>query len=659
MSEGQRMPITLAIGDHKTNLPVITVSGREALNAPYRFVIDVLSTDPNLQLKALEQTAAYLALGPDQGVHGKISSAVQLHAGIKTSLYRVTLGPALLDLEQRRQRRVFRELSVPHIITRLLEEHRIDKSTWRFEQLMGIYPPREVCVQHDETDLELLLRLCEEEGIHLRFEHQHFCHLMIFADDPACFPHRSVAAQFKPPVLQAVYAPAISYLAEQWALQPVTPDHNVFSHHHRALPSPKLARGNERDASNQRLEASVLSRLPTERQAHERQIGARVLERQRCERRTILGLSTDLPMTPGQIIQVQAHPEARFNDQWLMVEVTHFASQPQLLPSRATEDAAQIIEVIKSLAARSEPELKDFNAESYRDGYSNSFRVLPWEMPFRPALKHRKPAAGVQTATLLSQCKQTKDQRLDGRLPIGFDPDSAQASAELYAHACISLPQLKALRIGATLNVGHFESDPQRPIILGVPDEHGASSPSQPMDSLPSAEQVHLDLPQTLHLSAGRELQLATVDARFRLTATRISMTGAPPLLVAKDRSMTMDAHRQHAALTFLDADLRLTEQPGLRGAPLAHCLWYIVRMRDAGLQFLARLQPEHFLFEGKTDKHGYCGLGPQQLRELADAYRKSPDDLCLVHPGKCIKLQTWFEQNWPKRLHQAFRQHR
>jgi type VI secretion system secreted protein VgrG len=342
-----------------------------------------------------------------------------------------------------------------------------------------------------------------------------------------------------------------------------------------------------------------------------------------------------------------------------VVEVTHFARQPQLLRGRAPEDVAQVIEVIKSLSERSEHELKDFDAEPYSHGYSNSFRVLPWEMPFRPALKHRKPAVGLQTATLLSQCKQTTDQLLDGRLSIGFGPDAGEVSVGMYAHACISLPQLKALRIGATLSVGHVENDPERPIILGVRDEHGAALTHRPMDSLPNDEQVHLKLPQTLHLAAGRELRLATADAGFELTPTRISMTGAPPLLNARDRSTAANASTHHAALTFLDADLRMTEHPGLRGAPLAHCLWYIVRMREAGLEFLARLQPEHFLFEGKTDKHGYCGLGPQQLRELADAYRKSPDDLCLVRPGQCIKLQTWFEQNWSRRLHQAFRQHR
>ncbi|WP_176469912.1 type VI secretion system Vgr family protein [Pseudomonas sp. Irchel 3A5] len=668
MSEGKRMPITLAIVDHKMNLPVISISGQEALNAPYRFIVDLVSTDPHLKSKAFEQKTAWLALGPDHGVHGKISSAMQLHTGTGLSLYRITLGPTLLDMEQRRRRRVFQDLSVPQIIAQLLDENDISPATYRFEKLVGIYPKREQCVQQDETDLHLLLRLCEEEGISMRFEHQRTRHLLVFADDPARFPHRSTPAQFQPPALRASRTPAISYLAEQWALQRAATDHETHRHE-PLLKTSKNAYDEEafagkKNASNQRFEASLLSRLPTERQAHERQAGARTLERQRCERRIIRGLSVDLPMTPGQIVQVQGHPEARFNDQWLVVEINHTGKQPEVLRDHAPEDVARILDAVRPTAAQpgrgDGPEVGHEEIETLSHGYHSSFRVLPWEMPFRPELKHRKPVMeGLQAATLLSRCNQTKEQLMNGQLPIGLAPYSEGCEpAELCAPAGISLAQLKALRIGAALIIGYFDADPERPIIYGVPDEHRVPSRNHLEHGLPTTEAVHLDLPQTLHVTGDGVLQLSTADSRFDLTASRIEMSGAPHPLTAHDRSSGLDQPMPHPALSLFDADLRLTEQPGLKGEPLANRLWYIVRMREPGLQFLARLQPEHFLFEGKTDKYGYCGFSSEELRELAAAYRKTPDELCLVHPGHCIMLQTWFEQNWPRRLHQAFIQH-
>ncbi|WP_162874598.1 type VI secretion system Vgr family protein [Pseudomonas viridiflava] len=664
MSEGQQMPITLAIVDHKVNLPVISISGWEALNAPYRFVVDCLCDDPHLDFKALEQQAACLALSPDRVVHGKISSATCLHAGTALGLYRIELGPALLDLQQHRQHRVFRNLSAPQIIARLMSEHGLKPGSYRFEQLVGIYPPREACVQHDETDLHLLLRLCEEEGIHFRFEQQQSSHLLIFADDPARFPHRPFPVKFQPSILSEKRSPSLAHLAEQWSLMPTTAHHEAQSHD-GAITVPQPANHNELEASNQRFEASILSRLPTERQAHDRQISARTLERQRCERRVILGLSIDLPLTPGQIVQVQAHPEARFNDQWLITEVNHVGKQPEVLQGFPEQDTAQIIDILKSLPTPPGAGSTHCEIEPFSSGYASSLRVLPWEMPFRPGLKHRKAAAnGFKPATLLSHCEQEQDQRLNGRLPICFKPlpDACATRDELSAPAALSLEQLKALRIGTALLIAHFDNDPDRPIIHSVPDEHLTQLKDQQalnrMDGLPTAQTVHLDRPQTLHLVTCRDISLTTAESKFELTGTRISMAGAPPQLTAQRHNAALDAPVQHAALSFFDADLRLTQYPGLKGAPLPDRLWYIVRMRQAGLEFLARLQPEHFLFEGKTDKQGYCGLGARQLRELAMAYRNTPDGLCLIHPGHCIKLRDWFEQNWPKRLHQAFIQH-
>ncbi|WP_243248766.1 type VI secretion system Vgr family protein [Pseudomonas maioricensis] len=664
MSEGQQMPITLAIVDHKMNLPVISISGREALNAPYSFVVDFLCADPHLDFRALEQQTAYLTLSLNNGVHGKISNANRLYSGAALSLYRIELGPTLLALQHHRQHRVFQGLSAPQIISRLMEEHGLAPDTYRFEQLVGIYPQREACVQHEETDLHLLLRLCEEEGIHFRFEHRESSHVLIFADDPASFSHRSAPVQFQLPISQGVRSPSLSHLAEQWAMASTTA-HYEAPDHGWTLKERTTDNRNGQEASNERFDASVLSRLPTESQAHARQISARALERQRCERRIILGLSIELPLTPGQIMQVQAHPEARFNDQWLVTEVSHAGKQPEVLKDHPPEDTAQIIDILQTLSTPQQEGSIQCEIEPFSQGYSSSFRVLPWEMPFRPGLKHRKAAATrFLPATLLSRCEQEQDQLLNGRLPVRFDTQRSACATkdELCAPTSVSLEQLKALRIGTALLIAHFDNDPDRPIIHGVPDEHGTLLKEQKsldsLDGLPTAQAVHLVGPQTLHLVTCRDLALTTAESRFELTGTRILMTGTPPKLTAQSHCAALEVPVQRAALSFFDADLRLTEYPGLKGAPLPDRLWYIVRMREAGLQFLARLQPEHFLFEGKTDKHGYCGLGARQLRELATAYRKTPDGLCLIHPGHCIKLRDWFEQNWPSRLHQAFIQH-
>ncbi|TIL80421.1 MAG: type VI secretion system tip protein VgrG, partial [Mesorhizobium sp.] len=56
-------------------------------------------------------------------------------------------------------------------------------STAKFEKrLQGSYPPREYCVQYDESDLDFVQRLLEHEGILYFFEHDEGKHTLVLAD---------------------------------------------------------------------------------------------------------------------------------------------------------------------------------------------------------------------------------------------------------------------------------------------------------------------------------------------------------------------------------------------------------------------------------------------------------------------------------------------
>ena len=58
-------------------------------------------------------------------------------------------------------------------------------------------PLRPFCIQYEESDLALLQRLCEEEGIHYHFEHQRDGHVLVLADDSLSFPQEPVLTPFQ------------------------------------------------------------------------------------------------------------------------------------------------------------------------------------------------------------------------------------------------------------------------------------------------------------------------------------------------------------------------------------------------------------------------------------------------------------------------------
>ncbi len=74
----------------------------------------------------------------------------------------VTLASPLSRLERRSGNRIFQGDSVPQVVQRILDEHDLQQAT---EFRLGIYELREYCVQYQESDLNFIQRLMEEEGI--------------------------------------------------------------------------------------------------------------------------------------------------------------------------------------------------------------------------------------------------------------------------------------------------------------------------------------------------------------------------------------------------------------------------------------------------------------------------------------------------------------
>jgi type VI secretion system secreted protein VgrG len=286
-----------------------------------------------------------------------------------------------------------------------------------------------------------------------------------------------------------------------------------------------------------------------------------------------------------------------------------------------------------------------FDTEPFSQGYRNHFRVLPWEMAFRPALKHcRHLMADYQQAILLSGETDINDSDKQGRLPIRFDwqdePEAQQTAQRSLAYFASHL--IDDLRTGRRLLVGHFEGDPDCPAIFDLADDGADIMPAQRRQLWPAPK--------------SKELSLRTDKATFTLTAEGITVNRVNTRLLLQEPPLNHTPTRDAPSPAGqFDTDLRLTRQHTPEGAPYLNRLWYIVRMLEPGLDYVAWLEPEHFLLEGKTDEHGNLGLTPHQLRRLAAEYRATPDNICLVHPGYCVPLKDWFQQNWSDSLFQDF----
>lgn len=434
MHNDKESPFTLTLLDDQLSLQVVQFSGHEALNQPYRFDIEVIGLAPALSLERLLQQPALLDLGQGQGIHGVLHSASCEHRGRGRVSYKLALVPALMALDRYRSRRVFQRLSVPMILRQLLEEHDLCADSYRLELADGHYPLRPFCIQYEETDLALLQRLCEEEGIHYHFEHSRQGHVLVLADDNMSFPQEPLLMPFRGDEPGDSPAPVISELFQRHDTPAAYPRVDAKSR--------GVSQVDEGAANHAFIQANAPR--PTQEQRHRDQLERRDLQRMRCRQLQLHGQSNQSLLRSARIVQVAGHPVPRFNDQWLVCQARHQGQQGSILAQ-------------DSIARR----------------YRNQFTAIPWSTVFRPALQQDRPRIpGLQPARVCGLAGQQAAQDDQGRLQVSVWPDTqvdSEAAPGLWLPIALAMNQSPAQPARLPLAgsdgwVSFLDSDPDRPV---------------------------------------------------------------------------------------------------------------------------------------------------------------------------------------------------
>ena len=436
MHNDKESPTTLTLLEDDLNFQVVRFSGHEALNQPYRFDIEVIGLAPALNLERLLHQPAFLEFGHDQGIHGVLDSASCEHRSGHRVAYKLVLVPRVQVLEQQRCRRIFQHASVPMILRQLLEEHGLPASSYRFELATRHYPLRPFCIQYEESDLALLQRLCEEEGIHYHFEHQRDGHVLVLADDSLSFPQEPLLMSVSGGAPGEHQEPVISELFQRHdaTLSPVRP----------GARNPGAADISEGAANHS---FAMARHCPAGEQQHRDQLSRRQLERLRCRHQQIHGQSSQGALRSGRILQVAEHPLANFNDQWLVTEIRHQGCQSSILLDDTPGTAS---------------------------GYRNQFSAIPWSTVFRPALKQPRPnIPGYQPGRVCGPVGQPAAVDEDGRVQVNLWPATqpvAEESNGLWLPLALTTAEdwIDPARLpvaGSEVLVIFLDSDPDRPVL--------------------------------------------------------------------------------------------------------------------------------------------------------------------------------------------------
>ncbi len=442
---------TLSLEGVEHDFKVLEFRGREAISQPYRFDLELVSERPDLDLESLLHCPAFLAFAPDgSGVHGLVHQAAQGESGKRLTRYRLTLVPQLAYLAHRTNQRVFQHLTVPQIVAQVLEEHGIQADAYRFGLGPVVYPPREYCVQYDETDLHFIQRLCEEEGIHYHFQHGASGHVLVFGDDQTVFPRLAATA----------YQQDSGLVADQPVIK-------RFGLRLETRTSRVTRRDYDFEKPRLTMEAAFHSDFQpdledydypgrfTER-ARGKHLSQRALERHRHDYELAEGESDQPRLVSGHFLPLTEHPRSDWNQLWLLTEVLHEGKQPQVLEESVTSHVD--------------------SGDGFVQGYRNRFSATPWAIPFRPALRHPKPKVlGSQTAVVTGPAGEEIHCDEYGRVKVQFHWDrhgqaddktscwlrvSSSWAGDRYGG--IAIP-----RVGMEVLVTFLEGDPDQPLVTG------------------------------------------------------------------------------------------------------------------------------------------------------------------------------------------------
>ncbi|MCJ8170466.1 type VI secretion system Vgr family protein [Atopomonas sediminilitoris] len=451
---------SLQIAGQTHGFQVLSFSGEEALNSPYRFDIELVSENPAWDLEKLLHQSAFLAFNPQgQGVHGQVHSASQGDAGQRLTRYRLRIEPKLSYLALRNNLRIFQRLTVQQIISQVLGEHGILGADVLW-QLNASYAPRVYCVQYHESDLHFVQRLCEEEGIHYHFRHTAEGHTLVLGDDQSGFI--DLPAQ---PYLQDSSLVADTPVIRRFALRVASRTSRVTRRDYD-FEKPRLLMEAAFQPNDQRREPDLedydYPARFTER-SRGKQLSQLAQERHRADYQQANGHSNQPLLISGHLLPLTKHPRADLNQRWLLTGIRHEGKQPQVL-----EESTDILNASSHGSKAS--------GDTFEQGYRNHFIATPWDVPFRPALKHPKARIlGSQSAVVTGPKGEEIHCDEYGRIKVQFHWDREGQADERTScwlrlatgwagdgYGALTLP-----RIGMEVLVTFLEGDPDQPLITG------------------------------------------------------------------------------------------------------------------------------------------------------------------------------------------------
>ncbi len=464
------VPFEVSIsGLNDPSLRVLSFSGQERVSQTFDYTIDLVSQDDGLALEDLVGKPCTLQINtvdgePQRWLHGVVANFQQAESSERVTVYRARVVPPLHLLSFRQDCRIFQDMSVPDIISKVFDDARMSDYTLR---LNGSYPPRVYCVQYRESDLNFVARLMEDEGMFYFFDHTEDKTVLTLIDDASTHPSLPFGDTLEHHSTGGGLAPNDFVFGMRWQ-ESITTNAVAMRDFDFKKPSVDHMHLDKEVDQCVTLEQYDYPGIYEEPGLGTNRVCTR-LDALQANRQQVTASTTVRRVLAGYRFTLTEHPNGRFNREYIVTAASHNGRSPQAL------------EQDQGGAAPS---------------YSAQFSAVPSATVLRPLSTARRPRMdGVQTAIVVGPAGEEIYTDEFGRVKVQFHWDRVGGYNE-KSSCWVRVSQLWAgagwggmdiPRIGHEVIVSFEEGDPDRPMITGRV-YHGENRPphSLPVDKVKS-----------------------------------------------------------------------------------------------------------------------------------------------------------------------------
>ncbi|MEK6750135.1 MAG: type VI secretion system tip protein TssI/VgrG [Pseudomonadota bacterium] len=514
--------LTLTVDGDAKLFRVIHAETSEGVSRPFSSSVIAVSLNDTLDFSSVIAKDAILTYMNANGdverrVVGIVTSIQQGTSEGRFTHYSISINPPLQLLASRYDSRIFQNKKVPDIIGEVLKKAGILSDQFSFD-LNGKFKERDYCVQYNESDLNFISRLLEEEGIYYYFEHAESHQTLIFVDD--AMAHKNLPVNSSIPFYSGGRVghkeSGIKSFRYAENIHGVNITLRDYNYERPAQDLSATKKDGERPVYDMYIYPGGYSTFE-----EGSRYAALLHDRIKYQKITCSGGGDDMRLAPGYIFKLTGH--LRFSGEYLILSVKDTVTQPQVLEESGSGEFV----------------------------YSNSFVCIPSKVTFRPPavgfdLARRPTIEGVQTAVVVGPKGEEIYTDEYGRVKVQFHWDRVGTSDE-KSSCWVRVSQLWAgpgwgaifiPRIGQEVIVSFVDGDPDRPLITGrvyngdnfppypLPKEKnksairsdttpgGTTSNELMMDDTKDKTRVHLTNAYGHKLTQDEELQHFTLETR-------------------------------------------------------------------------------------------------------------------------------------------------